>query len=195
MGALVAGVAILTLSFLVQHRRGARERDTQLVQEIRRVCKLATVEVAVADYARRVAPKKIDLPFTREPEAYLFFSGVASAGFDLCDEGVRIELDHSARAAHVSLPPPRLLSMDVRRFEVINERVGWLNDIDPEVRTAWFQEARETLIRAAVSAGLMSRAEQHAREIFSEFLGHWGYSLDLRTLRPAAGGDGIRGER
>jgi hypothetical protein len=103
-------------------RREARAEELVIVEGIRKVCKLSTIEISLADYARRTVPKTIDLPFTREPEAFLFYSGVVAAGFDVCDEPARIDVDHAARAVRVSLPPPRILSLDIKRFETINER-------------------------------------------------------------------------
>jgi Protein of unknown function (DUF4230) len=181
-------IAILTLVAVVlgtgvlvaRRTRSARvAEDLLVVQGVRKVCKLATVEVALADYARRTVPKTIDLPFLPEPEAFLFYSGVAAAGFDVCDEPARIDIDHRARVVHVHLPAPRLLSLDIKRFETINERDGFLNAIAVEDRNRWFKDARAALERGAMAQGLLEHAESHARELFGDFVERWGYHLDL----------------
>lgn len=172
-----AGIA----SLLARRAQRAREEQLVIVEGIRKVCKLATIEVALADYARRTVPKTLDLPFTHDPEAYLFYSGVVSAGFDVCDEPTRIDVDHTARVVRVVLPPPRVLSLDIKRFETINETSGFLNAIAPADRNRWYQEARDDLSSAALAQGILAKAEAHARELFEGFVGRWGYRLELRT--------------
>jgi hypothetical protein len=173
--------AVLATGVLVAQRarRAQRQEEMMIVQGFRKICRLATVEVSLADYARRTVPKTVDLPFTTQPEAYLFYSGVASAGVDVCDDAWRIEVDHAARLVRIRLPPPRLLSVEVKRFEVINETSGFLNRIAPEDRNRWFQDARASLERAALGQGALEKAAAHARELFSDFVERWGYHLEL----------------
>jgi hypothetical protein len=184
-------MAVLATGVLVAQRarREAHQEEMLIVQGFRKICRLATVEVSLADYARRTAPKTLDLPFTTEPEAYLFYSGVASAGFDVCDDQARIDVDHTARQVHVRLPAPRLLSLEVKRFETINERSGFLNAISPEDRNRWFQEARAALEHGALEQGLLPRAKEHARELVGDFVERWGYRLDLEIASEASAGE------
>jgi uncharacterized protein DUF4230 len=173
--AAAAGAALMGL----RARRAARGEELVIVEGVHKVCKLATIEVALADYARRTVPKTIDLPFTDEPEAYLFYSGVVSAGFDVCDEPTRLDVDHTARVVHLTLPAPRILSLDIKRFETINERSGFLNAIGPADRNGWYQDARAGLTKAALDQSVLPRAEGHARELLSDLVSRWGYRLDL----------------
>jgi hypothetical protein len=177
--AAVVIVVVAVASLLVRRAERAREENVVIVEGVRKVCKLATIEVSLADYARRTVPKTLDLPFTHEPEAYLFYSGVVSAGFDVCDEPTRVDVDHAARVVRVALPPPRVLSLDITRFETINESSGFLNAIAPADRNRWYQEAREGLSSAALAQGVLAKAEAHARELFGELVARWGYRLDL----------------
>src|SRR5262249_18598497 len=97
----LAGIGALAF---VNVKRQARAEEPVGVEGIRTVCKLATIEVALADYTRRTVPKTIDIPFTAEPEAYLFYSGVVTAGFDICDEPTKLDVDHAARIVRLSVP-------------------------------------------------------------------------------------------
>jgi hypothetical protein len=165
---------------LVQRaRQQARTDDLLIVEGVHKVCKLATLEVALADYARRTVPKTIDLPFTTEPEAYLFYSGVVTAGFDVCDEPTKLDVDHTARVVRLALPPPKILSLDIKRFETINESSGFLNAISPADRNRWYQDAREGLEKAALAQGILPKAEAHARELLGDLVARWGYRLEL----------------
>jgi hypothetical protein len=160
-------------------RREIRSEETQIVQGIRKVCKLSTVELSLADYAKKTVPKTIDLPFTEEPTAYLFYSGVVSAGFDVCDGPSQVEVSHAKREVLVRLPPPRILSVDVLRFETINEESGFLNAISPKDRNRWFTEARASLEKAANAAGALPKAQEHARDLLASFVEPRGYTLKL----------------
>lgn len=176
---MAAGVVGAAVMLAQRARHETRAEELVIVEGIRKVCKLSTIEISLADYARRTVPKTIDLPFTHEPEAFLFYSGVVAAGFDVCDEPARIDVDHAARAVRVSLPAPRILSLDIKRFETINERSGFLNAIAPADRNGWFGDARASLTRAALAQDVLPRAEAHARELLTDFVSRWGYHLTL----------------
>ena len=158
-------------------RRAAHAEELQIVQGVRRVCKLATVEISLADYARKTVPKSVDLPFTKEPEAYLFYAGIVSAGFDICDVPAGIVVNHAERQVRITLPTPRILSIDIQRFETINESSGFLNAIAPEDRNRWYSEARSALEHGALAQGALDRAQIHAEELFEAFVARHGYSL------------------
>jgi hypothetical protein len=179
VGSTALIVVILGTGALVAHRarRDARAEEMMILQGVRKVCKLATVELSLADYARKTVPKTLDLPFTKEPEAYLFYAGVVSAGFDVCEDSAGIVVDHATREVRVTLPPPRLLSIDILRFEIINEQVGFLNAIAPADRNRWYAESRGALEKAALAEGALDRATAHARELFAGFVERRGYSL------------------
>lgn len=187
----VVGLAVAGLVALVlwRQREERRQQDLQLVQGVRKVCKLATVEMSLADYSRKSMRKKfdfpIDLPFTGPSEALLFYAGVVSAGFDVCDEPFRVMVDHGARTVNVVLPPPRILSLDINRFEVINEHSSWLNAIEPADRNQWYQDAREGLKAGALKSGVLAKAQDHAQELFGGFVERWGYKLTLSQDGPA----------
>jgi hypothetical protein len=170
---------VLLTGGIIAHRtrREIRSEELEILQGVRKVCKLSTVELSLADYAKKTVPKTIDLPFTKEPTAYLFYSGVVSAGFDVCDGPAEVEVNHAKREVRVSLPPARILSVDVLRFETINEDSGFLNAIAPSDRNGWFTEARAALERGALASGALARATAHARDLFVGFVELRGYTL------------------
>jgi hypothetical protein len=177
---LLVALIFLTGGMVAQRaRREAHAEELLILQGVRRVCKLSTVELSLADYARKTVPKLVDLPFTKQPEAYLFYSGVVSAGFDLCEDAASVAVDHATHKVTVRLPPARILSVDVLRFETINENQGFLNAIAPEDRNKWFTEARAALEKGALAQGALERAQIHARELFVSFVERRGYALTL----------------
>jgi hypothetical protein len=179
---LIAATLVTGVMIAQRTRREIRSEELEILQGVRKVCKLATVEMALADYVKKTVPKTIDLPFTSEPTAYLFYSGVVSAGFDVCDGPASIDVNHARREVHVTLPPARILSVDVLRFETINEDSGFLNAIAPADRNRWYSEARAALEKGARSAGALERAVTHARELFAGFVEPRGYKLTFAMV-------------
>ena len=182
--AMVVGYVALILTIfgtgaLVAYRarREAKAEELQILQGVRRVCKLATVEMSLADYAKKTVPKAVDLPFTKEPQAFLFYAGIVAAGFDICDAPAGIVVNHAERQVRITLPPPRILYIDIQRFETINEESGFLNEISPEDRNRWYSEARSALERGALENGALDRAQIHAEELFEAFVARHGYAL------------------
>ena len=181
---MVVGYVALILAIFVtgalvayRARREAHAEELSILQGVRRVCKLATVELSLADYAKKTVPKSVDLPFTKEPEAYLFYAGIVSAGFDICDAPAGISVNHAERQVRITLPQPRILSIDIQRFETINESSGFLNAISPEDRNRWYGEARSALEHGALAQGALDRAQIHAEELFEAFVARHGYTL------------------
>jgi len=175
--ALIIAIFLTGAMVAYRGRREAHAEELQIVQGVRRVCKLATVEMSMADYAKKTVPKMVDLPFTKEPEAYLFYAGIVSAGFDICDAPAGIVVNHAERMVRITLPPPRILSVDIQRFETINESQGFLNAISVEDRNRWYGEARAALEHGALAQGALDRAQIHAEELFEAFVGRHGYTL------------------
>jgi hypothetical protein len=174
---LVAAIFATGLMIAQRTHREIRSEEVQILQGVRKVCKLATTEIALADYAKKTVPKTVDLPFTKEPTAYLFYSGIVSAGFDVCDQSSEIAVNHAKREVRVTLPAARILSVDILRFETINEDSGFLNEISPADRNGWYAEARAALERGARTSGALERATAHARELFAGFVEQRGYTL------------------
>jgi len=174
---LIAVMLVTGVMVAQRTRRQIRSEELQILQGIRKVCKLSTVELSLADYAKKTLPKAVDLPFTKEPVAYLFYSGIVSAGFDVCEGPAEINVNHATRQVHITLPPPRILSIDILRFETINEESGFLNAIEPADRNRWYTEARAAIEHGALAGGALERAQAHARELFAGFVERHGYTL------------------
>ena len=174
---LIAVMLVTGLMVAQRTRRQIRSEELEIVQGVRKVCKLSTVELTLADYTKKTVPKTVDLPFTKEPVAYLFYSGIVAAGFDVCEGPAEITVNHATRVVHISMPPARLLSIDILRFETINEESGFLNAIQPVDRNRWYTEARAALERGALAGGALERAQAHARELFAGLVERHGYTL------------------
>ena len=134
-------------------------------------CKLATVEISLADYAKKRVPKTFDLPFTKPAGGVSVLRGCGVGRLRHLRQPSGIVGRPRVREVRITLPHPRILSVDILRFETINERSGFLNAIPPEERNRWYGEARAALENGALAQGALDKAQAHARELFAGFVG------------------------
>ena len=129
--AAVAAVLIVFLAgFFLGRWRTRREAvsSAPVVQAVRRIARLATIEMEIADVVRYEEVKTV-LVFDIPKNATLRLRGKVMGGFDLA-RGFDVEADAARRLVTVRLPAPQVLAID-DRLEWFNERSGWLNPITP----------------------------------------------------------------
>lgn len=153
----------LVLGFMVGHRvaRPAYQSGP-IVEAVRKVAKLATVEMEVSDVLKFEEVRTIlviDIP----KSAVVRLRGKVTGGFDLMN-GFTVEADDDAKTIRVLLPRAQVLSVE-DRVEWFNETAGWLNPVTIADRNRWTSWARGSLARTAKSRGLIEKAEQNARDL------------------------------
>ena len=161
-------------------RRAGPERSSSapVVQAMRAIAQLATVEIQVSDVVRYEEVKTIlliDFP----KSATLRLRGRVLGGFDLASPEFGVAPDAEARSVSVRLPRPRLLTIDPR-FEWFDEKSGWINPITTEDRNLWMVWARGALGRAAKDAGLEAQAAARARELLTTGARAMGWTAEVR---------------
>ncbi|MGZ6987574.1 MAG: DUF4230 domain-containing protein [Thermoanaerobaculia bacterium] len=191
--ACAAVLAVFVAGFFVG-RWGARREavsSAPVVQAVRRIARLATVEMEIADVVRYEEVKTI-LVFDIPKNATLRLRGKVIGGFDL-ERGFDVEADAGQRLILVRLPAPQILAVD-DRLEWFDEHSGWLNPITPSDRTHWTQWARGALARAAKDGGLFEKSAAHARDLFTDAASAFGWSaevtVDGKRVPPAPRGTG-----
>ncbi len=148
-----------------------------VVQAVRKILRLATVEIEVSDVLRVAEVRSflfVDIP----KSATLRLRGRVLGGFDL-DSGFDLEARREAKALFLRLPKARILAIDPR-IEWFDEKAGWLNPITPEDRTRWLTWARAALGKAAKDAGLAQKSEERAREVILETAQAFGWTAEVR---------------
>jgi hypothetical protein len=178
-GLLVA--AALVAAFWLGRRFGAERGPSSapLVEAVRRIAQLATVEIQISDVVRYEEVKTF-LVFDFPKSATLRLRGRVLGGFDLSSPEFRTEADNRRRVVRVRLPRPRLLAVDPR-FEWFDERSGWINPITTEDRNRWMLWARGRLGRSAKDAGLEARAAEHARDLLTVAARAMGWTAEVRV--------------
>jgi hypothetical protein len=193
LAACAAALAVFVTGFLVG-RWGARREavsSAPVVQAVRRIARLATVEMEIADVVRYEEVRTI-LVFDIPKNATLRLRGKVIGGFDL-ERGFDVEADAGRRLVLVRLPAPQIIAVD-DRLEWFDEHSGWLNPITPSDRTHWTQWARGALARAAKDSGLFEKSAAHARDLFTDAASAFGWSaevtVDGKAVPPAPRGAG-----
>lgn len=176
--AVLAVLAFFAAGYLVGRWRMRREAvsSVPVVQAVRRIARLATVEMEIADVVRYEEVKTV-LVFDIPKNATLRLRGKVTGGFDL-GHGFDVEADAARHRIVVRLPAPQILSVD-DRLEWFDERSGWLNPITPADRTRWTQWARAALSRSAKDAGLYEKSTAHARDLFTDAAAAFGWTAEV----------------
>ncbi len=184
--ALLLGLAAGVGYLLGRRAETSRVDSAPVVHAVKKVARLATVEMEVADVVRFEDVKTI-LVFDIPKNAVLRVRGRVLGGFDL-ERGFSVEADPASRHLKVRMPAPGIVAVD-ERVEWFSETSGWLNPITPDDRTRWGTWARGALGRAARDAGLFGKAEAHARELFSASAAAFGWTAETsfaaESARPA----------
>ncbi len=144
-----------------------------VVERIRSVAQLVTSETTVRDVVvyqnRRLGSTKRSL---------VVVTGKVMAGIDL-DAGTRVNLDHGERRIRVTLPPAKVLGVDVTQLRTYDERSGLWNPFQPADRDTIYHLAREQLVSAAGEIGVARHAEESARRLLAALIHADGYTVDV----------------
>lgn len=178
LAAVAVALAVFSAGFFLGRWRTRREAvsSAPVVQAVRRIARLATIEMEIADVVRYEEVKTV-LVFDIPKNATLRLRGKVMGGFDLA-RGFNVEADAARHLVAVRLPAPQVLAVD-DRLEWFDERSGWLNPITPGDRTRWTQWARGALARAAKDAGLLEKSSAHARDLFTEAASAFGWTAEV----------------
>ena len=180
-----AAVAVFLAVRLATTVRQTRRADAApVVDAIRKIAHLATVEAQISDVLRFEEVKSF-LIFDFPKTATIRMRGKAIAGFDLESPDFRVRTDEGNRRLEIDLPPPRILAIDPR-LEWFDEDGGIFNPITPQDRTRWMLWARGQLARAAKQSGIEARAIEHAKELLTAT----GTALGWTVVVTSAGAPG-----
>jgi hypothetical protein len=150
-----------------------------VVEQMRAVAKLVTSETTVRDVVvyqnRRLGSTKRSL---------VVVTGTIMAGIDL-DAGTQVDIDHRAREIHITLPPAKVIGVEVTQLRTYDERSGLWNPFRPEDRDTIYHLARDQLIGAAGELGVTAHAQESARRLLGALIHADGYALDVTfSARP-----------
>jgi hypothetical protein len=176
LAALAAAIALFFVGFLSGRAASRGPGSAPVVTAVRRIARLATVQMEISDVLR-VEEVKTILVFDVPKNATLRLRGRVLGGFDL-DRGFDVAADDARKVVRVRLPAAQVLSVD-DRLEWFDEKSGFLNPITPDDRTRWTTWARAALAKSAKDAGLFDAARRHAAELFSDAAAAFGWTAEV----------------
>lgn len=185
--AIVAAIAVAAVVgvALWQNKRDTEHHSRTLAESVRRVTKLATVEMNLSNWQLRSDSKPLlgFLPFDCEKTVAVFYRGKVAAGFDIAatPAAVHIAFDHSLKKVSVALPAPTILYIDVPAPELLIADGSLCNSLSPADYTRLHTDARNAVEAEALRAGVLGRAEAHARDLLAEVARPLGYVVELKV--------------
>jgi len=179
--AVAVGVALLRGATGAFGRFG-QSAEPQITQQIvlerlRDVAKLVATEMTLRDVVVYEQTR-----FGSTKKVLLVVTGRVAAGIDL-EHGADVRIDSAAKLITVTLPPARILSVDVLDVTTYDERAGLWNPFAPEDRDLIQRRIRGQLMAAARQSGILPHADQSAAKVLTELLSRDGYTVEIR--RPA----------
>ena len=178
---LLAALFLFTTIELLIHRRrptpGTSVDSAPVVLAMRKIARLATVEVQVSDVVRYEEFKSF-LFLSIPKSATLRVRGAVLGGFDLDRDGVSVVSRPDAKTVEIRMPRPSILAIDPK-LEWFDEKSGMLNPITPADRNRWMAWARTSLARTARQAGMDAKAEEQARKLLTGAAAALGWKADV----------------
>jgi hypothetical protein len=144
-----------------------------VVQQVESVAKLVSSEMTLRDVVIFENSR-----YGSTKRGLYVITGKVLAGIDL-EQGTGVKIDHEARRIAITLPPAKILAVDVLNVKTYDEHSGLLNPFSADDRDAIRGEIRARLIAAATGSGVLQQADTSARRVLRALLSRDGYSVDV----------------
>jgi|GEM_PF-992084 hypothetical protein len=178
---VLAALFLFTTIELLLHRKPARAAvsvdSAPVVMAMKKIARLATVEVQVSDVVKYEEFKSF-LFMSFPKSATLRVRGSVLGGFDLQRDGVSVVAHPETRKVEIRMPRPAILAVDPK-LEWFDEKSGMFNPITPADRNRWMAWARTSLARTARQAGMDDRAKEQARKLLAGAAEALGWTADV----------------
>ncbi|MEM8525232.1 MAG: DUF4230 domain-containing protein [Bacteroidota bacterium] len=167
---LAFGLGIfLTWQFTKPAKRTSIEESTVLLQQVRKVFKLVTVEGDLMETYKGGDIKNLTfyLPFPMsypaQKQAIIQVTGKVLVGFDM----KQMQVDANPKRKEIilsNLPEPQILSID-HELSYYNIEESWFNTFTASDYTKLNKEAKEKLREAALEGELFRQAEEQGNQL------------------------------
>lgn len=137
------------------------------------------LEVAVVERNLAVDYKMESSWLMSEKELHLRGEFKVKAGFNLRQGGMRIEIPGNGRAVRITIPRPRVLSVEMLNVEMLEEKMGWWNRIQPHEREMALRQMRAEAKLQAIQAGVLEESKDEVRKVAA--LAARAYGLDIKV--------------
>ena len=193
IGFFLGGLGMYWLFTIFRSKRSREKTHTQsvvLLEKIRNVCKLVTVEGEFAEiYEYENVKERFLKLISSKKKALLVINAKVQVGFDLKKIDLKAD-EGSKRIIMKSFPQPEVISIepDVKYYDIKEGLFNWFKTDD---LSAVHKEAREHILSKVPESGLLDNARKEALDavlMIESMVQAIGWKLDYSALE-------IEGER
>lgn len=150
-------------------------RNYVVVEEKKPIAELALVS-RVTDVERRVETVLL----RSKAQLTLRAAFDVKAGFDFRAAHFDLILDPGLKKARLDLSPPKVLSMEMIRYEVLVDRNGWWNRISESEKELAVRSMQADAKLEAIRAGILRDCRQELEKRMSDVAQRTGVALEFR---------------
>lgn len=141
--------------------KNIEEKQTILLEQIKKVAKLTTVEGKLTEIYSYKDYKNYDWSFLRK-QALIRVTATVSVGYDF--DQLKFEINHQQKSINIShIPKPEILYID-HNLDYYDIKEGVFNSFSPEDFNRINQNAKEYVRSVAQNSALMKAAEDNKAE-------------------------------
>ncbi|GAA4275523.1 DUF4230 domain-containing protein [Aquimarina mytili] len=184
LGGAILAYFIFARFNAVKNKSAIKTQSTVLMEKIKSVCKLVTVEGDFAEiYHYESVKEKFFNLLTGTKKALILIDAKAYVGFDLSQ--VKLESDTKKKCIILThFPQPKLLTIETD-FKYYDKKEGWLNPFTSSDLTELNKEAKQFIKDKIPQSGLMESAKHEALTAISlmeTLAASIGWTLDYSAL-------------
>jgi hypothetical protein len=162
-------------------RNESRVTHDVVVSQMQAVAKLVSSEAIVRDVVTYE-----NTWYGSTKRSLVVVTGRLMAGIDLGDNP-DVRIDDQARTINITLPPAKLIGVEITDMRTYDERGGLWNPFRPADRDAIQRQARAQLSAAGQQVSLLRHANESAAEMLRMLLARDGYTVNVSTRGAPAG--------
>ena len=162
-------------------RNESRITHDVVVSQLQAVAKLVSSEAVVRDVVTYE-----NTWYGSTKRSLVVVTGRVMAGIDLTDNP-DIRIDDTAKTISITLPPARLIGVEITDMRTYDERGGLWNPFRPTDRDAIQRLARAQLSAAGQQVAILRHANESAAEMLRMLLAKDGYTVNVSTRGTPAG--------
>lgn len=156
-------------------RNESRVTHDVVVSQLQAVAKLVSSEATVRDVVTYE-----NTWYGSTKRSLVVVTGRVMAGIDLADNPV-VKIDHVAKQISITLPPAKLIGVEITDMRTYDERGGLWNPFRPADRDAIQRLARAQLASAGQQVSVLRHANESASEMLRMLLAKDGYTVEVTT--------------
>ena len=148
-------------------------RRTVVVEEKKPIAELAVVSRAT-DVEQRMTSEQ----YFSEARLSMRATFNVKAGFDLRSQDFLLELDPDGKHARLVLTAPRVLSLEMTQYQVLEDKGGWWHKFSESQRELAFRQLQAQAKLEAIRAGILEDCKAEIQKWLASVPSRFGLELE-----------------